>query len=278
MIPADEKHLTLVCYRSGYGGDFLCALLDQAVGNLPFDVRDANNRYWGKNYVFSVVNEHVKSLHHIFSYYQGGDSVPVIDSLSEKFEWAGSIKKIIDMCYDEDEDEFIENLTHFISTSMRLPYKYNFGNLHFAGEFPKFNVRKLHNNMGVVFLKTDDPLYFQYFHALAYIKTNFQVLRSTRLAKKEIFDSYPILDATEIDVGKLFFEDSLDDSISSTLSKVVGTDLKLDFNELKDYRAKNDLVLKTYFGDDYKSMDAETFRSQKLDLLRRVAAGENYKR
>jgi len=276
VTQADEKHLTLVCYRSGYGGDFLCALLDKALGNSQLLTRDANNRYWFNNYVFSTFNYQIKSLHHIFSYYYDQDSVQVIDSLVGKIDWADEIKKIYDMCYDPDESYFIENVYDYIKTGMNLPYEYNVGNLHYTGEFQAFDLRRVHENMSVIFLKAEDPLHYQYFHAFSQIKTNFKVIKNSSAMKKENFDWKPLPYASVIDAGKLFFEDSLDDKISSVLSEVVGKRVDIDVAELKRYRADNVEVLKRHFGDNFANMDASAFRAKKLELYARMAQGEDH--
>lgn len=275
MTQADEKHLTLVCYRSGYGGDFLCALLDEALGNLKFDVRDANNRYWGKNYVFSSVNEQIKSLHHIFSYYYNKDSVQVIDRLCGKADWADDIKMIYNICYDDNEELFIDNIVQYIASDLRLPYTHNVANIHYMGEFPAFDISKIFHPMSIISLKTESELYFQYFHSFSQIKTNFDVLKRAMTMKKEVFDCEPIPNSKIIDVGKLFFEDSLDDTISNTLSEIIGREIKINIGELKRYREDNAKVLVRYFGNDYASLDASSFRQRKLELFKRVAEGED---
>jgi len=274
VTQADEKHLTLVCYRSGYGGDFLCALIDEALGNSSFQLRDGNNRYWFDNYVFSSCNNQIKSLHHICSYYYGQDSVQVIDQLLGVADWVDEIKMIYDMCYDENEQFFIDNIIYHIASGLRLPFRYNVGNLHYMGEFPAFDVGKIHNPMSIVTLKTENDLYFQYFHSFSQIKTNFKVLKRARVMKKEVFDCEPIPNSRIIDAGKLFFEDSLDDTISDTLSEIIGREVKINIDELKRYRKDNVQVLARYFGDDFQSLDAASFRERKLELFRRVASGQ----
>ena len=275
IIPLNDKHLTLVCYRSGYGGDFLCALIDEALGNMKLQTRDANNRYWLDNYVFASCNRQIKSLHHIFSYYYGLDSVQVIDQLLGKAEWVDEIKTIYDMCYDENEQFFIENITHHITSGLNLPYKFNVGNLHYMGEFPAFDVSKIFSPMSVITLKTESDLYFQYFHSFSQIKTNFKVLKRAKVMKKEVFDCEPIKNSVTIDAGKLFFEDTLDATISDTLSDIIGTKITINIDELKEYREDNVKVLKRYFGDDYKSLDAPSFRERKLQLFNKVANGKD---
>lgn len=274
MTHLNEKHLTLVCYKSGYGGDFFCALLDEALGNQSFDVRDANNRYWGRNYPFSFVNEHVKSLHHIFSYYKKEQSFLLINELSEKVDWARSIKNIVEICYDEDESEFVNNLIQLISFNLNLPYKYNVANLHYMGEYDKFDVRKLHSPNLVLSLKTKNPLYYQYFHALSAIKTNFYILKNTSLKQKEFFDEKNILYAHEIDVGNLFFTDEIDEKVSEELSYLLRVKIKFNKNELKDYKVKNKKILTKYFGEDFESMNSSEFREKKLKLFDMVKRGE----
>lgn len=274
VIGLNDKHLTLVCYRSGYGGDFLCAMIDQALGNIKFEIRDANNRYWSTNYVFKIVNRYVKSLHHILSYYYNKGSVEFIDSLANKIEWADDIKQIYDMCFDKDEDVFVSNLMYMIKSNMNLPHRYNVANLHYYGEFPALDVRSFHDPISVIFLTTENVLYQQYFHALSQIKTSFSVLKSGQMKRRDRLDWKPPPYAVEIDVGKLFFEDTLDDTISETLSNIVGTPLKIDTDELKDYRIKNDAVLKRYFGDDYSSMSVEEFKAEKFKLFEKASKGE----
>jgi len=275
IISPNYKHLTLVCYRSGYGGDFLCALIDEALGNSTFKPRDANNRYWFENYVFSSCNHQIKSLHHIFSYYYKQDSVQVIDTLVGKAEWADDIKKIYDMCYDEVEEYFVENILEHIRSGLNLENDFNVGNLHYMGEFPALDIRKIHDSLSVIILKTDSELYFQYFHAFSQIKTAFKVLKRAKVMKKEIFDADPLPYATYIDAGKLFFEDSLDRNISEILSNAIGKKININVDELKRYRDDNIDVLSNYFGKDFMSLDAASFRERKLELFKRVASGED---
>jgi len=276
VTQADNKHLTVVCYRSGYGGDFLCALLDEAFGNNKFIQRDLNNRYLFDNYVFASFNDQLKSLNVIFSYYYGED-VNFVDSLVGKVKWIDGIKRIYNMCYDEDENIFIDNIMEYIKQSLYLPHQNNVGNLHInMGEFSFFDVRKIHNPISVIFLRTKSELYYQYFHAFSHIKTNFNVLKNTKVLKKERFNWEPLPYAVEVDVGQLFFEDTLDDTISETLSNIVGKQIIIDLNELKKYRADNDKLLIKYFGSDYKSLDLEAFKKKKLELYDRVRKGEAY--
>lgn len=275
MIPADEKHLTLVCYRSGYGGDFLCALIDEALGNSIFKPRDGNNRYLFNNYIFSTCNDRIKNLHDIFSYYYDQDSVQITDQILGVADWVDDIKMIYNMCYDENEQFFIDNIIYYIASGLRLPYRYNVGNLHYMGEFPAFDVSKIHSPMSIVTLKTENDLYFQYFHSFSQIKTNFKLLKRARMMKKEVFDCDPIPNSRIIDAGKLFFEDSLDDTISDTLSEIIGREVNINIDELKRYRKDNIEVLARYFGDDFRTLDASSFR-RKLELYKRVA-DEDYK-
>lgn len=265
------KHLTLVCYKSGYGGDFLCGLIDKALGNSSLKQRDGNNRYLFKNYVFDNCNQQIKSLHHIFSYYHNQDSVNVIDGLAGKVDWADDLKRIYNVCYDDEEEIFIENITQHIKDGMNLPFEFNVGNLHYMGQFKPFDISKIHDPMTIIYLRTDDELYFHYFHAFSQIKTNFSVLKNLKIRKKEFFDWKPLDNSLHIDPGKLFFEDTLDESISSILSNVIGKKIEIDTDTLKAYRDQNDNVLKEYFGDDYKLLDANSFRQKKLELFDKMS-------
>jgi len=132
----------------------------------------------------------------------------------------------------------------------------------------------LHSPNLVLSLKTKNPLYYQYFHALSAIKTNFYILKNTSLKQKEFFDEKNILYAHEIDVGNLFFTDEIDEKVSEELSYLLRVKIKFNKNELKDYKVKNKKILTKYFGEDFESMNSSEFREKKLKLFDMVKRGE----
>ena len=276
MTQADEKHLTLVCYRGGYGGDFFCALLDEALQNSKFIQRDVNNRYVFNNYIFASNIDAIKSLNFIFLYYRKIKN-GFIDSLLYELDWADGIKKIHDMCYDEDESAFFYNVSQYLKDSLFLPNLYNVGNLHVnLTEFEYFDVRNIHNNMNVIFLDCKNELYSQYFRTFSHIKTGFSVLKKTKVFEKEHIVWKAPEYAHIIDVGELFFENIKDSTISNTLSRIVGKEIKIDLDELESYRSDNDKLLIRYFGKDYKHMNVYEFKEKRFKLYDRVRNGEAY--
>lgn len=278
MIPANEKHLTLVCYESGYGGDFFCALLDQALGNSKLKPTDGNNRYWFPNIPFSGCNLYAKNLQTIFSYYnKSRHSIELIDSQVGKIDWIDALKKIYDLCYDEDKGLFADNILHQIKSNLYLHNEFNVGNFHYMGNFPDFDVRKIHGNMHLIVLNTSNKIYHQYFNALAKIKTNFVIHKNVKiLSTKDFFDWSSLRADIEIDSGKLFFEDSLDQTISETLSKLINKEIKIDIDALKNYRIENIKILTKYFGEDFMSLDVNSFKEKKFKLFNRIIDREDH--
>jgi len=124
--------------------------------------------------------------------------------------------------------------------------------------------------MSIIFLENNNDLYFHYFHVLSEIKLSYRNLKNRKYVNKTPaeWDSPPY--AINIDAGKLFFEDTLDNTISETLSKIIGKEIIIDIDELKRYRFDNEKILIQYFGEDFKSFDASSFMERKYELFNKV--------
>jgi len=262
MIEINKKHLTLICFRGGYGGDFLCGLIDQALNNSQLIQRDLNNRYSFYNYIFPF-DQKIKNLQGILRYYYAQKD----KKISRPNLWDDNYEKIYNMCYDEDAISFSNNILEYIKSLLHLKYEYNVGSIHFMGGVPTFDLRNIHDQMSIIFLENNNDLYFHYFHVLFEIKLNYRKLKNRKYVNKTPaeWDSPPY--AINIDAGKLFFEDTLDNTISETLSKIIGKEIIIDIDELKRYRFDNEKILIQYFGEDFKSLDASSFMERKYELF-----------
>lgn len=265
----------------GYGGDFFRGLLDDGVGNIILESTNDRNKYTVKNYVYP---NSIKNLHSLFRMFYNRNNSIIVDYNTRKIERqienaskflvSNDIKKLYDYCFDEDENIFFDNVFNYLARNLSLPFQYNFGSLHYFNSSSSFDIRRIYQNTGVIFLYTENTIYHERFLALWQIKDNFE--RLTYTSNVFVQNRLPRLleYATCIDVGKLFFEDTLDDTISNTISDIVGTKINININKVKEYRIKNDEILKKYFGDDYSLFNDINFRMRRLELQVKVVNGE----
>jgi hypothetical protein len=269
-----ENRLIFVTYKGGNCGDFFCSLLDRAFGNDDESFQDETNRCVFKNPAF--MDHRIKGLEEVFRRYNKHEYIIAVDQMKNRswlnyLEWT---KQVHDFCYDPDRNEFIRNVIEYIASNLKVYKKNTVASIHYYDYFEGFNLSDIYQPSVTLQLMTEDPLYHNYFFFLARYKQRFHLIRNAP-------DWYTFIDeptmvkqlpgaVTRVDSGRLFFENGYEDELDATLSKTLDMEVKVDRDYLNSYREGNDRVLKNFFGDDYRSMSVEEFKTERKRLFAKI--------
>jgi hypothetical protein len=253
--------LTIVCYSTGFGGDFFCNLLQMNYDSNYTFSSDKNNKF---GWVYKDSHEHgqkilIKKTETIFKYYKAIKNNYEDRFLIEQINWNHKsalkiIKKIMNIIYDEDLNTFKQNYINFVRNVTYEEYleeKYII-NTHFVEVLNFIDIRDIFPGSLIINLFVEKNEYALLNLLLGRIK-NLQEKKTLIKRVLEVdIEKYKPQDnlynnMIGIDVGKLFFEDGYEDEAENILSGKLNREIKLDREKIKKYKKDNmNLLAKTF--------------------------------
>lgn len=271
-----KKHI-IVCYRGGYGGDFLAGLISAAIGDekaLKKDDRTGDrNRFKFDNY--SLYGHHFKNIHDVVGFrneYGYQEEVIKVKKMKEYDDTEAYFNhhfKVFNECNDEDERVFFDNILNVIS-SFNSKADYVVTNLHYFKPINGFSIWNLKHSIVPFILTSSKENYHLLLSLLGVYKTSWIFVKGmSRSSMNQFLKPQPIIpfdNMHAIDVGKLFLEDGYEEEVDSILSRHIGLKISIDKSTLSRYKRKNDDILKKLLGDDYLSLPIHMLQAKLYEL------------
>lgn len=275
------KHV-IICYESGYGGDFLSGLIDKSL-NLTEgpDFTDESTNRW-KHESEDFYGFPIKNINYLISLRRYGNRI-LHGALDAAAGNKGSVKHlktlntVYDMIKDPDYEVFIENLKFFIS-NVDTSKKHVVTNSHYTFRVDKFSIWDIAKNVAPFMLTTEsDGRFCMLFELLGLYKKNWQfhVSKAERITKEEVIlrntsglRPRNVDDVPCVFVDKLFFHEEYDQA-ENTLSENIGTPVNLDRKLLRYYAARNNEILCDLLGSDYFDLSDSNLKNRIIDVYNR---------
>ena len=260
-----NTNLILVNYLGGYGGDFFCNLLHNAIDpSYSFETTGLNKYETSHHEKYKYIKLLGVIIQRYRSERQGRntDDMNLVKSVHQRninvpWLWA---EKMYSICYDKDPQTFYQNLKQAIR--QELPYPKNnlvIANYHNARFAHLLDMNQIIPKSKNILLYTNSLKYHCLFDLLGLYKKQFMFLKqaaeSSHLDPNIVFEykasKQPIPpndNYLSIDAGRLFFETGIEDQTNAALSEYLGCDIVLNHEMLYKYRKNNIKILNSLVG------------------------------
>jgi hypothetical protein len=246
-----------ICYRAGFGGDFMCNMLYMNYNpNHKFYGNEQNKFKWINKDNNTSVDVHekilIKRINSLFNAYTC-DNLEKFWDLESK--WCDNVllnktKKLFSILYDSDPIIFKKNYIQFLRSVLYEEYKRKkyITNMHYCtswGQFD-FSIHKALPGSTNFFFTIEKNEYAFLFFLLFAIKNDMKDEESKNYYIKNMFASRHRLkkitifdDMIPIDVGKLFFETNYEENAENIFSNALNKKITLDRILLNRYKKNN---------------------------------------
>jgi hypothetical protein len=286
MIDLDNflwNKLSIICYRGGYGGDFLCNLLYQNYSkthlvNPSNEKNQFNFTYLDTGYMQPCL----KNIKDLFFLHKDAAKKKIVFDLIKLTEfdkikikrdkskdindwkavaWYDDLMKIYHILYDEDTDIYTENFTNYIREIYYQGYKEKkyISRIHWHHpQYESFKLSKTFLGANIFLLVTDNIIYHDFFMLLSFIKNNqmyYYKLMDDSIFKNIFTNEKEIVKNTfdnmiPIDVGKLFFENGYENEVENILSDSLKKNIVLNKKLLEKYKKDNMNIIENIIGKE----------------------------
>ena len=298
--------LITVNYRRGGGGEFFASLLNSTFTQMPFE----QNTDFGTENRFEFIGIDLiwkTKLHHYFwsvflyddieSYVKGELGFPHGRGLPMRKRWSSNkVATIVEtynmMIKGTDKGDEIQNLKDYCVTCKDIYDRYfeengvRFGvaNMHYdncnkygmkVGDFltNSKNINLINNNVDEyfytllwVYKRLPDLKYYPYKMKSAYAMPKEDMLEYYKFQSKKPYGSFP--GELGVEVFDLHYRDL---RIDDELSELIGTRVRLDYDRIKAYSARNRELMIQYFNVDvFKDYSEEQIYAKFEDYLHKI--------
>jgi hypothetical protein len=262
--------LILICYRGGYGGDFLSNLLQMNYDHNHIFFPIEKNKFESQNALNASEKNFLKAINELYRNYFLLKNNFLLDFKYSRKDYLKELEK--SELYN-DLENFKKNHIQYIRNIQMKNYEKNFfiSTMHYINPLQNFSIHEAFPKSSVFFLYTTDPSKHFLFDFFMRIKNSHLFLYDVnendtlKLRKKLLeqtsvyFIPKPFDDMIGIDVGKLYFEDGYEDKAEKILSDKLNRKIILDKNLLKEYKKNNMKVLENFFQiENIHKMSTET--------------------
>jgi hypothetical protein len=281
MIDLDNflwNKLSIICYKGGYGGDFLCNLLYQNYNEKHLvSPKTKENQFDFTLLDAGYTHPCLKNIKDLFSLHKDSknkfnsikltefDRIEIKKNNSKKlikeiFDYE-DLLKIYNILYDEDPNIYAENVSHYLRDIFYKGYKEKkyIARMHWHHPtYDNFQLSKVFPGANVFLLVTDNMIYHNFFTLLTFVKNNqmyyYKLLNDSTFIdmftdeKKVVKNSFDNM--IPLDVGKLFFEDEYEKNIEEILSDTLQKKIILNRQLLQKYKKNNMTIIENIIGKE----------------------------
>jgi uncharacterized protein YifE (UPF0438 family) len=269
--------LSIICYKGGYGGDFLCNLLYQN---------------YNENH---IINPYTKENRFDFGHLDTGYMHPCLKNMKDfiflykirkgerKFEdmveiaWYKYLDKINNILYDENEDIYTENVANFIREVYYQGYmekKYIARTHYHQKRHIPFEISKIFPGANIFLLVTNNMAYHTFFNVLTFAKNRsmYHFKSGDPLLKKFFTQEDRMVKNTfnnmiPIDVGKLYFESGYEIEAENILSNTLKKKIILNKQLLEKYKKDNMTIIENIIGKKNMENANSVFIAEKVSIF-----------
>lgn len=277
------KKSVLINYRGGFSGNFFTHLLAECLG---VDHIHSSNKYNAHFYNSKEIQpKFIKTFGKLFDLRKGELnprllSVVKENNLDDSYTYAHDLYSVL---YDEDDENFIENVKAHYGDVMNLQKKdLLVCCIHYGHQYSSLKLSDVFPNSSIIHFCTDSVRHTRYFNLLFQYKNQSDradnIFQDDTLSEKKL--KYDIVQPAKLrcfddkaipfNVGNAVFNRDLSeiDRVEASLEKELSIPVRLDRKAWIDYSNLNIQIIESILGAGFEELSSEEQVNRSLSYLK----------